>query len=149
MAAATPGEPHRQVVDRLEVPARGRGDLGLVALEVEHVADRVGAGRRRDAAGAADPGRQRAWRVALHRAADHGAGVRRSAGVASTARTGPTGAPASSTGTVLAHWPVTLTADAPASAADPVRRDARTLADQLPPGRGVLDRAAAGEPSVS
>ena len=65
------GESHRQVVDRLQVPARGRGDLGLVALEVEHVADRVAAERRRDAAGVADPGRERARRVAHQRAADH------------------------------------------------------------------------------
>ena len=59
VAAATPGEAHRQVVDRLEVPAGGPGHVGLVALEVEDVADRVGARRRRRAPAVADPAHAR------------------------------------------------------------------------------------------
>ena len=53
------GEPHRQVVDRLEVPPRGGRDLGPVAVEVQHVGDRVGPGGAGDAAAAPQPGGQR------------------------------------------------------------------------------------------
>src|SRR5690606_39295563 len=35
------GEPHGQVVDGLEVPAGGRGDLGVVGGQGVHVTDRV------------------------------------------------------------------------------------------------------------
>src|SRR5690606_33929740 len=61
-------EAHRHVVDRLEVPAGGRGDLGVVGRQVEHVADGVVAAG--DATGAADPGGQRPGAVAGDAAAD-------------------------------------------------------------------------------
>ena len=66
------GEPHRQVVDRLEVPAGRGGDLGVVRRQVEHVPDRVVAAG--DAGGLADPGGQRPRVVAGDRPADALAG---------------------------------------------------------------------------
>ncbi len=49
------GEPHRQVVDRFEVPPGGGGHLRSIVLDVQDVADGVGACGRRGAAGPANP----------------------------------------------------------------------------------------------
>ena len=89
---------------------------------------------------------QRARRVAHQRAADRLARVRRAPRVSSHITHGPTGSPASSTGTVLAHWPGAGDGD-DALGRDalraPIPASSRTM---LPPGRGVLDGPAAGEP---
>ena len=74
-------------------------------------------------------------------------GVRAAAGVASTAGSRRPGRPASSTGTVLAHWPVQLTASTTARrsthASTPApRRAASTIESHH--SLGVLHRAAAG-----
>ena len=142
------GEPHRQVVDRLEVPARRARDLGLV------VAAGAACGRS---------GRRRSWR-ARHRcvaprrravAARSRRPARRSpARVCGSPRLSiqswqsPTGTPCSSTGTVLAHCPVQLTATTLVGVDRAGRqRAARRVGDQVPPLVGVLDRAAARQPA--
>ena len=66
------GEAHGEVVDRLEVPAGGGGDVGVVRRQVEHVPHRVVAAG--DARGLADPDGQRPRVVARHGAADALAG---------------------------------------------------------------------------
>ena len=88
------GEPHREVVDRLEVPPGPCGRPRAASCsQVQHVPDRVGAGRRRHAAGAAHPGGQRARVVALDRSADDRAASTARPGCPSTSGTSPTGTP--------------------------------------------------------
>ncbi len=64
------GEAHRQVVHRLEVPTGRRGHSRLIVLEVEHVADGVGAAQRGCTAAAPDPPPQDERRVARHRTSE-------------------------------------------------------------------------------
>ena len=104
------GEPHGQVVDRLEEPARPREQVGLLVLQVEDVPDRVGARRRRDAAAAAQPGGQRPGRVAGDRSPDGRSRVRRPAGVAPEHARADRPALSRRRAPCVAHWPVTLTA---------------------------------------
>jgi hypothetical protein len=63
-------EAHRQVVDRLEIPASMPRHLRLLIQEVEEVPDRVGAARRGRSPRAADPLQGGPRRVPGHRPAD-------------------------------------------------------------------------------
>ena len=67
-------------------------------------------------------------------------GVLPSPGCRSTSGTRRPGCPSSSTGTVLAHWPVTATPTTSAPSIPPSASPRRAAADDgLPPGLGVLD----------
>ena len=44
------GEAHREVVDRLHHPARGRRDRRLAVHEIQHLSNGIGAGGRRSTA---------------------------------------------------------------------------------------------------
>ncbi len=85
------GEAHREVVHRLEVPARAGGDPGLVPVEVQHVADRVVARRRGDTAGVTDPGGERAGGCSPGRARRRRRGSAALPGCPSTSGTAPPG----------------------------------------------------------
>ena len=100
-----PGEPHREVVDRLEVPPRGRRHLGPVAGEVQHVRDRVAAVRAGDAAGPAQPEGERSRRVARRPVRRRSPWSAPRPRASLHIRHSATGRPSASTGTVLAHWP--------------------------------------------
>ena len=142
-----PGEAHGQVVDRLEVPARpGRATSGRSRSRCSMWPTGSSPVGRRDAAGPAHPGRERAGgRSPATGPPTTARGVLAARGCRSTSRTRRPGRPSSSTGTVLAHWPVTATpttsraVDAALGEPAPGGRD-----DRSPPGRGVLDRGPAG-----
>ncbi len=140
-------EPHREVVDRLEEPARRPGDLRLVVEEMEHVPDRVGAGGRRRARGAPNPHGQRHGRVAAQRPADDPLRVRRAPAVHPEAALADRD-PALVDGNRAR--PLTRAAHC----LDPVRLDhagrhraAGCVRDQVPPDGRVLHRATAREQS--
>ena len=141
------GEAHRQVVDRLEVPARRARDVGLVAGEVEHVADRVVAARstaRRRCGGPSAPARTR--RVAAHRAADDAPRVAARRACPSTSRSRRPGARPRRPARCWPTAPVQLTATTGSGATAPLaRRAPGRVGDEPPPLLGVLHRAAAGQ----
>ncbi len=139
------GEPHRQVVDRLHVPPRPSGHLGLLVLEVEHVPDRVRPGGGGGAAAVSDPAPQG------ERGVSHHGPTHRPPGVGAAAVVHPHEA-VTDGDAVLRHRDRARPLSRARDGHDPVaaHRAARHgpaggVRDHLPPLLGVLDRAAAGE----